>query len=230
MLVVVGGMQRSGSTFAFNVVRETLTEDGADAHCVSANDLEAAYAAYDHQKHVIVKSHHPDARLTAMINSGAAKCVCTYRKPEEAAASWMRAFGHDLEGAVGVVEDWLLWRAQDVRNATNLSYERLISSPVRAVLAIQHAIGRIRPLQALSLAKKYDRRSVAAQYNNMKPSETTVDMGFTFYDCKTFFHRNHVTALEAESALNDRDRANVRERLSKYVDANGGYSPARRRA
>jgi len=103
MIVCILGMPRSGSTFSFNIARELLTARGT-VHQASCSDLHPVLAAAPRVDHFLMKGHWPgDATINSII-SGEARAVCTVRKPEDAIASWMTAFGFPLEQAI--VNGW----------------------------------------------------------------------------------------------------------------------------
>ncbi|HVA39059.1 MAG TPA: hypothetical protein VNF49_00220 [Candidatus Binataceae bacterium] len=87
MIVFIGGMQRSGSTFSFNVVREILRRHGGvyqetTPHVLGA--VEQAVAKAPQAKHVIVKAHSIDEPSLAALRLGGIRAIRTVRRPEDA--------------------------------------------------------------------------------------------------------------------------------------------------
>lgn len=227
MIVVIAGMYRSGSTFSFNIARESLV--GA-VDVLSDNSVTEAQVARSQGRNLLVKAHLPDSGLMAMIGDGRAACICTYRKPEEAVASWMDAFGFSFEESVNTIHDWLIWHSSFNVPVLNIAYETIEDRPIRAILLIQrYLIGHIDKQQARRLRLEYDKARVKKEYDSLSESDETVNIGISHYNATTFFHRRHVSSVskrEISKTLNSTQIANVRQQLGKYVDAEGMYTPS----
>ena len=48
------------------------------------------------------------------------------------------------------------------------------------------------------LEDKYNRSSLKAKYDALINDEDTIDIGFSYYDKETFFHRRHISLSEME--------------------------------
>jgi len=225
VIVVIGGMYRSGSTFSFNVVRELLASDGPVM--TRASDSILPCAPENGAKHLIVKSHAPDALCDDMIRLGAVRCICTFRRPEDAIASWMHAFGHDLAATIELMRGWLSWHARAAAHCLNVRYDDIDRRPLRVILHIERwLLGGVRPLAALRLRRAYDKRKLMDAYGRLERSAAVRDIGFSYYDPTTFFHRHHVSSAKSRRAsevLAEEDVLRIRSALASYVDANGDY-------
>ena len=104
MIVVAGGMIRSGSTFAFNIARELLTLS-APVRAVSADSM-PNFEWSGQAQHLIIKSHIPDEGIVAAIAEGSAACICTVRRAEDAIASWVRTFDLSVEHGIEMIRRW----------------------------------------------------------------------------------------------------------------------------
>lgn len=122
VIVIVAGMQRSGSTFSYNVVRELLDARGG-VSTFSSNSIDGILSEPDDSINAIVKSHSPDAMINAILGKRGVPCVCTVRKPEDAIASWMNVFGFSLEDSVATYDQWLSWHQKMHKNMLNIKYE-----------------------------------------------------------------------------------------------------------
>lgn len=228
MIVLVAGMYRSGSTFSFNVVRELLAaRGGVLGHAVDS--LGPALFSPDHA-HLILKSHAPDEFCTELVRLGAIRCVCTYRKPEDSIASWMRAFDFGLDDSIHRLRSWLVWHQRMAPYCLNVEYEQLDSRPFLAVLRVQHwLLGRYAPIAAWRLRCRYDKRRLKHEYDELENSGDVSDIGFSYYDRETFFHRRHISSVRSAVAgdlLTKPDVQRIRDELASYVDADGRYRPA----
>lgn len=226
MIVLVGGMPRSGSTFSFNIVREILSAE--DRVLTMASDsFSEVISNWNGEKHVIVKSHTPDEALTKLILTGGCACICTYRRPEDALTSWIKVFGRDLSESLAFFERWMQWHRLVYEDSLNVPFSTIEMHPLKAILQIQRYItGRVRPLAALSLRHRYNKRLIFEETKKLERGVDTVDIGFSYYDKTTFFHRSHVSLdgpIDPCRILSQEEIEIMRRRLSPYVDDRGAY-------
>lgn len=228
MIVVIAGMYRSGSTFTFNIARETLV--GA-VDVLADNSVSRPQLARAKDRNLVVKAHLPDEALMELIRDGAAACICTYRKPEEAVASWMDTFGFSFDESVKAIRDWLDWHHPLQVPTLNIPYETVEDRPLRAILMIQRYLtGHINRAEARRLRRHYEKARVKQEYDALADEKDSVNIGFSYYNPKTFFHRRHVSSVSKREASKTLDAAQVdmaRRALGKYVDAAGMYTPIR---
>ena len=91
MIAIQAGMPRSGSTFAFNIVREAIRTCGTVYHEAS-NDLLGAIDRSNGADHVLLKTHALDAPSIELAKAGRVRIIMTVRRIEDAMASWLTAF------------------------------------------------------------------------------------------------------------------------------------------
>lgn len=227
MIVVIAGMYRSGSTFSFNIARESLV--GA-VDTLADNTVTQAQLDRAHDRNLVVKAHLPDKALIEMIGDGTAACICTYRKPEDAVASWMDAFGFGFDESVKVIRDWLEWHHSLQYPILNIPYETIEDRPLRAILLIQRYLtGHINRTAARRLQKQYEKSRVKQEYDALTDENGAVNIGFSYYNPTTFFHRRHVTSIakrEISETLDPAQVGMVRQVLRKYVDSAGRFTPS----
>ncbi|MDD1623180.1 MAG: sulfotransferase [Methylococcaceae bacterium] len=226
MIVTVGGMYRSGSTFSFNIVREILCDLGSVV-TVSDNILANALSASEDSEHLIIKSHAPDELITSLINKRAILCICTYRKPEDSIASYVRVFGGTLESATSMVESWLEWHSKTHDRVLNIPYEQIENDPLGTIYQIQRYLtGAKDTAQAVILKEKYQKETLKDQLDLLQKSDSTTDLGFTYYDNETYFHRKHISSIKSTTALEEFSQSQIskiRNRLSRFIDIEGNY-------
>jgi hypothetical protein len=229
MIVIIAGMPRSGSTFSFNIARELLQSRGSTAWA-SANSLPPA-DVIARTEHFILKSHHPDAQILEMMRRGEARAVCTYRKPEDAVASWSAAFGFSVPDSIATIRAWLDWHSAQ-HHAHDIDYDQIETDPLAAIVGIGgHLLGGVRVDEAGALLQTYKKSATFERVARMEKNDETVDLGFSYYDPQSFYHRQHVrslNALRAEETLSASELSQVRQALAAYVDAAGLYVPAAR--
>lgn len=129
LVVFIAGMPRSGSTFTFNIVRELLERRGTVYH-EPHNCILAVLERSQNTNHLIVKAHSADAITLRFLSVGAAKVICTVRKPEDAIASRMQAFGFTLDEAIVQMSEWLsMFRALPA-STLFLNFEEIENHPI----------------------------------------------------------------------------------------------------
>jgi hypothetical protein len=222
-------MRRSGSTFSFNVAREILESRGGCAVAPPRLSLtEALSARRPGIHHLVVKTHSPDSMIDGVLAGKAAKCICTIRKPEDAIASWVDAFGFSLAESIEAYRKWLSWHRRSSGGALNIAYHELERAPWRTVLKIgRYLVDDFTVMESLSIWWRYRKAAVYRRTKAMdRDGEGVTDVGFSYYDSRTFFHRGHVSSLKARVArdvLSVADIEYVRRELRDYLDAEGEY-------
>lgn len=227
MIVVIAGMQRSGSTFSFNVARELLQSRGSVA-IVSTNSLEEAFSVGRNAEHLIIKTHAPDEKVNSLIATGEFKCVCTIRKPEDAIASWMSVFSFQLEESVAIITKWLAWHRSMHRHVLNISYEDIDRQPLLAILQIGNAlVPDLSLIEVLHIWWRYRKKRIKKEMDHLAIDNGAItNIGFSFYDSRTFFHRRHISSLKsisAEQQLSAAELRFIRDQIRAYIDSQGNY-------
>lgn len=226
MIVTIGGMYRSGSTFTFNVVREILCEMGS-TFTIPDNSLENALKLAVDSEHLIIKSHAPDQLITSLIAKKAILCICTYRKPEDAIASWLRVFGGTLDATITITKSWLEWHSKAFNTTLNIPYDLIEQDPLNAIYKIQQYLTGLENVDKASvLTEKYQKTALKEKFDLLQQTENTTDLGFTYYDKETFFHRRHISSVKSISALEEfsqNEIAYIRDQLNEFVDIDGNY-------
>ncbi len=225
MIVAIAGMPRSASTFSFNIARELLGDTGSVV-AISDNTLNPELAG--DADHLIIKTHNPDQPLMDMIAGKTIPCLCTYRKPEDAIASWVRTFGGTAESATAIVESWLKWHVILHDKVLNLSYEQIETNQLDTITRIQlYLTGREDLSQAEKLNETYQKSALKDRTDALQKNDDTTDIGFSYYDNKTFFHRRHISSIRsiaAEDEFSPSQISTIRNQLIKYIDSNGNYN------
>lgn len=227
MIAIIAGMQRSGSTFSFNVVRELLKARGG-VSVFSTNAFDEALDASMNSNNLIIKTHAPDHFTNLLLKKNALPCICTIRKPEDAIASWIRTFEFSLEESVETYKTWLAWHRQMSNHVLNIDYHEIERTPLLAVLKIgRYLIRDMKISEVIQIWGQFRKSAVYKKTQKLQRDTLEIaDIGFSYYDKTTFFHRRHVSSLETMSAhefLTQQQIAFVRQELKEYVDVAGNY-------
>jgi len=220
MIVFIGGMQRSGSTFCFNIAREMLSRNGP-VYSEPTYDVVQAQSNAGNAHHILLKAHRDSDHLRRLILAGAARAICSIRSPEDAIASWIDTFGFELEGAVQEFELWFgMYRAIQ-RSCLTIDYEIIEQRPAAAAGMICRYLGFGEGM-AEQLARKYSKASVMAMVQDIRRGSPGIrDIGFSCYDEVTFFHRGHIASLDRRNAAQTLSR----DDLHRIRNALGGCRP-----
>lgn len=227
MIVIIAGMQRSGSTFSYNVARELLEKRGG-VSAFPTNSLEDALSAPVNTMHTIIKTHAPDDLINSLLKKDGLPCLCTVRKPEDAIASWIHVFGFTLQESVATYRHWLIWHQSMSKHMLNLRYEEIDRFPFLAIQKITRYLVRDWGI-AENMGIWWRNRKSAVYVKTeqiQKEDEVMVDIGFSYYDSRTFFHRKHVSSLISRPAteLLSKDQVCfIRDGLREFLDKNGNY-------
>jgi hypothetical protein len=225
VIVFVGGMPRSGSTFSFNVVR-CLLEDSGRVHQVPSESLLVGLEQVGEAQHLILKGHGADPITLALTKLAAIKAVCTVRKPEDAIGSWMAAFGFSLEESLGTMQAWLQMFSVIRDYAVVIPFQQIEEAPEDAAWKIaRHLCDRPDPALISRIAADFSKTKVKELSADVAAGIGDIeDIGFSAYDKRTFFHGKHVSSAESTSAVDRIGSAQVstiRSSLSNWCDGDG---------
>jgi len=225
VIVFVGGMPRSGSTFSFNVLRRLLEQSGS-VHQVPTESIGQGLEQVGDAAHLVLKGHGADPVTLALIKLSAIKAVCTVRKPEDAIASWMATFGFTLEESLSTMQAWLQMFSVIRNHALVLPFQLVEEEPATAAWEIAcHICDEPDRAAVTRIAGDFSKARVKELSKDVEAGKGDIeDLGFSAYDKKTFFHRRHVFSDESVGAL---DRIGmeqvsvIRRTLSSWCDYDG---------
>jgi hypothetical protein len=225
MIVFIAGMPRSGSTFAFNIARDVLRARGHLWQKDSPNVL-AELARAGNADHVLLKAHEMDDSGSYLARYGAMRLICTVRRPEDAVASWMELLGVSEEESIDVMRKWLQLYCRIKPFALTVNYQLIDEHPLKAARRISRFLypnaGIVEILQS---AKRHAKARVKKSTDALPREGGHIeDLGLTWYDVDTFFHRKHVSSLRsrpAEERMPAEQVARIRAALAEDIAASG---------
>ena len=218
-------MQRSGSTFSFNIARDILEHRGTVYQEPNPHLLDVIERS-DGSDHIILKAHSADDITIRQIQIGAVKSIVTIRKPEDAVASWMETFGFSLDESLDHFKDWIEMFRHIQNSSLVIPYDQIDRHPFRATRLIANFLcGHSSPLEVFNLARKYSKKTIKKFADQIEASGASVNhIGFSYYDARTFFHRRHVSTIDLRGGaqrIGDDAVSAIRASLREYVDRNG---------
>ena len=201
MIVLVAGMPRSGSTFSFNIARELLLARGR-VYQEATHDVAGVLQRSGGADHLLLKAHAADPATMALARLGALRTVITVRSIEDSVASWIDTFGWSDAEAVDHLQAWIQLYIGLRGVALVVPYEQVDRRPVWAAWRIARFLyPRVSPFEVLRIARKFSRARVKAHADALiVDGQGVTDIGFSYYDEKTFFHRRHVSGLRSRPA------------------------------
>lgn len=214
MIVFIAGMQRSGSTFCFNVVREILEQSGV-VYCSTSGDLSTAVESAGAADHLVLKAHSASPDLIRAVRDGRVRSIVSIRPIEEVVASCMELWGMGLDSVLDRLTAWREMYGQIGDVSLKIRFPTIDQNPEEAVRAIAAYIAP--DADTTGLSDRYAKASVAARVRNMAPTQPGIrDVGFSYYDERTFFHRRHVLSdgpRDVRVQLSPADRERVRRQF-----------------
>jgi len=225
MIIFIGGMPRSGSTFAFNVVRDVLWARGR-VHQEATSDVLGAVNRGEGASHVIVKAHSLDASALAAARRGVFRTIITVRRIEDACASWLEIFP-DLPVSTcwDVMHGWLDLYQQIGSSGLRVSYNTIDRRHWIAAWRIGRYVARdVTPLEIARIVWRYRKAAVKQRTDTLASAGANIaNAGWTHYDKVTFFHRRHVSPVSsapAEHRLSADILQRVRSEFAAEIRAN----------
>lgn len=227
MIVFIAGMPRSGSTFTFNIARELLERRGTVYHEPHFSILSVLERSRD-ANHIIVKAHSADGTTLRLLSVGAAEIICTFRKAEDAIASRMETFGLTLDRSMADMSEWVSMFRKLPASTLFIDFDEIEKHPIRTTIKIARRICRGAALtEAITIARKYSKTNVKRFADQLKkePGKTT-EIGESFYDIKTYFHRRHVSGIVPRSCrerVGEESVQIIREAYRNQLDERGYF-------
>jgi hypothetical protein len=220
-------MPRSGSTFSFNIAKDALVGTGSIRHEFTSDVIEAIKSG-DKYDCLLIKNHHMDnANLQLAIELGA-KTICTIRKPEDAVASIIECFQQTEEEAIQSIKCWEDSYRTMKQYCLTIDYQIIDQNPLYATKEImQYIEPNSSYSRMLESSEKYSKANILKQYNDLDRSNIdTIDIGCSWYNKGTFFHRKHVSSIKSKSAverLSKDQLIKVRNSLASNVGSENNY-------
>lgn len=217
MIVFIGGQHRSGSTFTFNIARDLLLTVGSVGQA-SANSLLNYSDVLNNNDHFLLKSHCLENAELRMVREGEAKMIMTKRDPLSAIASLMDTFGINRKDAFQAFLDWRCMYDCIAEHALVIEYELIETRPDHVTTQIANLlIPEIRSADIVDICNRYSKIAVMEMSNKIDREDSEViDLGFSYFDRHTFFHRSHVASLtspDTEARISAEDISWIRNAL-----------------
>ena len=215
MLVLIAGMPRSGSTLSFNVAKEVLKKSGS-TEWITSNSTEKSILSCS-SKNLLIKNHNIDNLAASLLKTDAMKVICTIRDPFEAMESWMEVFGFHFDETMEAFKKWAETFQQIKSHALLIEFNDIENNLVLVIEKISAYLGiSLSSAEVSELLKKYNKNLIGSFVNNLRSnSSSVIDIGFSYYDEETFFHRNHVRNKN-KMKLSQSQKEHARKLLAEF--------------
>ena len=236
-------MFRSGSTWCFNVARELLLlvykrdrlltvarEDVANVlHEASGNDCWDVII-------IIIKGHVLDDAARELVVNRSAAIIHSFRDPVDAIRSGMRAFNMSFEVCLRLVAQALDIASllERERHGCVIFYDDIINLPKELIASMADQLNLpVSSSEVASIAHKLSLGKVrefteelTAAPEKFAAQGRIADVGFSYYDTETFFHRRHVSASTCDDSqyqISEAQLVEICKRFAGYVDGHGRF-------
>lgn len=201
MLIFIGGMPRSGSTFSFNVAREILAVRGR-VFAKAGESIHALEEQATGADHVICKAHGAWETTIQAIVAGEVRSIATVRAPEDAVASWLEAFDPDLDKAIAFFRTWFTFYDRIKAHCLTVEYEQIETDPSAAALAIaRYLVPDVSVEEVAGIVRRHEKAAVFERTRNLSADAEGVQVTpVSHFEKATLYHRRHVASIELRSA------------------------------
>ena len=194
-------MPRSGSTFSFNVVRELSLRRGS-LHQLTTPSVAKLQASAGNAQNAIMKAHDADEETLNLVRNGTMKAICTIRNPEDAIASWMEAFGGDVDILIASLSKWFELYDNIRDHALVVEYQKISQDTVSACAVIaRYVYPDVSDSEIKDIVSRHNQKAVFERSHALKRDDPSVrDVVFSYHDRETLYHRRHVSTLDPRPA------------------------------
>ena len=180
-------MQRSGSTYAFNVARDVLRARGRIHQEASSNVLDALARAGD-SEHLILKAHDADQICISLARHGAMRTICTIRRVEDSVASWIETFGFSEAESIEAMRAWCKLYEIISPFALTIPYSLIDIRPHQAARKIARYLVKDATYSEVKLSADQHKKAIVKRTADKlsKDNMKNEDIGFSFFNKETF--------------------------------------------
>lgn len=231
-IVTCTGLPRSGSTWAYNVVRLMLL------NCFGRDEVHATYQegpagdqairdALVDERHTLLKLHYPEDGVMEAVQDGIVRNVYTRRHPLAALASFREKFGgriadiaNRLRTSLEAADEW----SKQGDHTLFITFEDLVATPdqqLRRIAAfLELDIGQDVETSILEETSFDSVQRITKLLEADKSSGKLQVAGDSFFDPETQYHLNHATrstTRDWQAELSPDDVAVASEILANWI-------------
>ena len=226
MIVLLTGMGRSGSTWAFNVAKALLSRETRAITGEYNTAVGEAIAALDPRvEHHLIKAHMVDRIGHMLIRHRMCRTICTWREPLDCIASSLEAFGSAFATTVALAQAGLAFLDLQSREGGILfiAYDDLVGRPHDIIGAIGRYLGCPPDDDEVRRIAELFSKDNVARFADKLERTTDARGGSAGWDRDTLLYPGHVRAQPSrlEQLVTPDQLRDVIAALAPYVDAHG---------
>jgi hypothetical protein len=230
MIVLLTGMVRSGSTWAFNVAKALLMAETRAITGEYTNDVGAAIAGLGTQvEHHLIKAHMVDRVGHMLIRHRMCKTICTWREPLDCIASSVQAFGSDVDDTIALAQGGLAFLDLQAREGGVLfiAHDTILAQPHDAIRAIAAYLGCAADDATVGRIGGLFSKDNVARFTDKLERAPDARSNADGWDRDTLFHPGHIRAhpRTPEQLLTPAQLSHAITALGPLVDAHGRLMP-----
>ena len=200
--VFCAGMQRSGSTWSYNVARLLLQhafgEDKIEMGYVGEGEaLDSAIDQFPKgDKILLLKFHQATAATLDLTSSGDARTIFTYREPLNAIASGIdfskTPLPHIVTSIDRSLQDMMKWHA--LSHAVVIPFEDITQKPISAIREIANALDlsvNDEVIRQVAAQTSYEALKQQVDKISEQPIQKLIQTSTSAYDPQTLLHIGH---------------------------------------
>jgi hypothetical protein len=234
MIVLLTGMFRSGSTWAFNVAKALLSLEARTVVSGEySNEIGATLAGLNEKiEHFLIKTHMPDRVGHMLIRHRMARAICTYRDPLDCIVSSMEVFGSRFEDTVALARGALALLDLQARSGGILfvAHDAITDRPDQTVEAIARYLGcPANPADVRRIAELFSKANMARFADTLSRDGLAAGDALP-RDPGTLLHPGHIRSRPGtpDRVLTPAQRRYALDELAAFVDQDGRLTPALR--
>ncbi|MDH3688749.1 MAG: sulfotransferase domain-containing protein [Gammaproteobacteria bacterium] len=239
MLILNGGVPRSGTTWVFNIIRTIFNIEGTEIATTDGHTpdrLKAAIDSYDGKHPLLVHYHDILEPIESIATQPFVRSFYSYRDPRDVVVSMRGLHDCTFDEAIGMVAMCFKYvaAAAHIHDNMFIPYEYLYSSPRPIVLEIGQRLGYLLKLSDVeriiddTAAQNWEPIIQKLNHSKSVGGTLTVDTGIRVirYDEQTMINDRHIQSGELgrwRSELTKAQQVKANEAFA-YVIGGLGYA------
>lgn len=204
MLIICGGMARSGSTVQYQIVCEIIESLGLGMTIgwvqVPNKELldSLENAAFRKDKFLVIKSHNFSPQIKTLVEAGKVKVVYVYRDLRDVAVSLANKFAKSTDDAISrlsiQLNNYYLWNSIDTIMVSR--YENMVTDLYSEVIKIANYLEvEVNEDLARSISSKLELSQQQEKIKLLNPNSPVLkSSGNDVYDPVSQLHNNHINS------------------------------------
>jgi hypothetical protein len=141
----------------------------------------------------------------------------------------MNVFNFNINDSISHMKSWLHMYEQIHAHSLVVPYESIARSPAHAAWAIaKHVCPDVSVREVSEVVRRFSKARAKAMADALRREDSGIrDIGFSYYDERTFLHRGHVAGIPDQGAVDRIGQdavTTIRQALHPWLDSDGNVS------